>query len=162
MAKVTIKGVFPTYKTLADGTRKAYWYHRPTGTRLPGEKGSPEFLAAYVEAERIAPRETNNTAFLIRDYLLSPKFEKKAARTKAEYRRMLAILEAEFGTLPVKALESPKVRAVFLDYQEEVGRDREREADTPPTIASSSLAPAMPVWLPCAAGPIRGGNSSKR
>ena len=57
MVKVIIKGVFPTYKKLANGTTATYWYHRATGSRLPGEKGSPEFLAAYVEAERLDPLE---------------------------------------------------------------------------------------------------------
>lgn len=136
MVKIKIKGVFPTYKTLADGTRATYWYHRATGTRLAGDKGSAEFSASYVEAERFEPRDTNNVAALIRDYLLGARFAKRADSTKAEYRRMLRILEAEFGKLPIKALESPKVRGVFLDYQEEIGRDREREADNRLTVMS--------------------------
>lgn len=136
MVKVKLKGVFATYKTLADGTRATYLYHRATGTRLPGEMGSPEFLAAYVEAERFDSPDTNNVASLIRDYLLGLRFGKKAESTKAEYRRMLKPLEAEFGKMPIKALESPKVRGVFLDYQEEIGRDREREADNRLTVMS--------------------------
>lgn len=49
------------------GVRKAalrarvkYHYHRGTGAPLPGEKGSPEFWAAYVDAERLAPRDVNS------------------------------------------------------------------------------------------------------
>lgn len=149
MAKVTLKGVFPTYKTLADGTRATYWYHRGTGARLPGEKGSAEFLAAFVEAERLAPRDTANVAALIRDYLLSPRFLKnrkgktKSIKTVKEYRRLATVLEAEFGTMPIKALESPKVRGVFIDYQERIGIDREREADNRLTVLSLIFGYAM-------------------
>ena len=146
MVNVKIKGVNTTTKVLADGSKVKYHYHRGTGASLPGEKGSPEFLAAYVDAERLAARDINNVAALIRDYLLSHRFQKnkkgraKAESTKAEYRRMLTILEAEFGKMPIKALESPKVRGVFIDYQEEVAFDREREADNRLSILSIVFA----------------------
>jgi len=140
MARIRIKGVFSTYKTLADGTRRTYWYHRATGTRLPGEKGSPEFLAAYLEAERIPARDTGTVAALIRSYTTGRKFthtkkgKPKAESTKREYLRMLIALEREFGTMPVKALESPKVNAVFIDYHEAIAIDRPREADNRMTV----------------------------
>jgi integrase len=145
MARVTIKGVFPTYKRLADGTRRVYWYHRATGTRLPGAKGSPEFLAAYLEAEKIPARDTGTVAALIRSYTASRKFthtkkgKPKAESTKKEYLRMLMALEKHFGTLPVKALESPKVNAVFIDYHEAIAIDRPREADNRMTVLSAVL-----------------------
>lgn len=140
MAKITIKGVFPTYKRLADGSRRTYWYHRPTGTRLPGEKGSPEFLAAYLEAEKTPARDTGTVAALIREYTTGRKFthtkkgRPKAESTKREYLRMLTAIEARFGTLPIKALESQKVNAVFIDYHEEIALDRPREADNRMTV----------------------------
>ncbi len=31
MVRADYPGVFATYKTLKDGTRRAYWYHRATG-----------------------------------------------------------------------------------------------------------------------------------
>lgn len=148
MTKVEMKGINTTWKTLADGTRKAYRYHRATGAFLPGDKGSPEFLSAYLEAEKIAPKDTNNVAALIRRYLLSRKFEfrrdgkPKAESTKREYRRMLSALEAEFGSMPIRALESPKVNAVFIDYHEGIAVDRPREADNRMTVFSAVLSEA--------------------
>lgn len=142
MAKITIKGINTVTKRLADGSKATYYYHRGTGAPLPGEKGSPDFLAAYIEAERLAPRDVNNVSALIRDYLFSQRFLKnkkgklKAESTKAEYRRMLTILDAEFGKMPIRALDSPKVRGVFIDYQEGIAIDREREADNRLTILS--------------------------
>src|SRR5215831_6120293 len=77
MVRANLKGVFPTYKTLKDGTRKRYWYHRATGTRLHGEPGSPEFISDFAAAERgipdrLAHRGTLNG--LIREYTLSEEF----------------------------------------------------------------------------------------
>ena len=47
--KLRIKGVYPKHKTLADGTKVTYWYHRRTGARLPEHPESPEFLQRVVE-----------------------------------------------------------------------------------------------------------------
>ena len=135
--KEKIKGVFATRKPLTDGSIRTYWYHRSSGKRLPGDYGSPEFLTAYLEAERLPSPDTHNVGTLIRDYLLSLHFTKKAARTQAEYKRMLKELETRFGTLPIKALESGKVKALFLDYQEEMGSDRPREADNRLSVMSA-------------------------
>lgn len=137
MVRAKIKGVNTVRKRLADGTVRTYHYHRATGAALPGKPGDPAFLAAMVEAERIAPKDVGNVNALIRDYLLSLTFEKKAVSTQREYKRMLTELEAKFGKLPIRALESPRVRGVFLDYQEEIGRDRPREADNRLSVLSA-------------------------
>jgi hypothetical protein len=64
----------------------------------------------------------------------SVEFEEKlAASTQAEYRRMLTAAEAEFGNMPLAALDDPRVRKDFLDWREKVARlSGEREADIPP------------------------------
>jgi integrase len=131
-------------KRLSDGSLAQYSYHRASKTRLIGEYGSPEFLSAYLEAERSAAHSTETVVSLIREYLLSPKFDTKLApRTQAEYRRMLAHLEERFGDLPVKALESPKVRGVFIDYQEQIGRETPREADNRMSVLSAVFSYAF-------------------
>ena len=137
MVRAKIKGVNTVRKRLADGTVRTYHYHRATGAALPGKPGDPAFLAAMVEAERIAPKDVGNVNALVREYLLSLTFEKKAASTQREYRRMLTELERKFGKLSIRALESPRVRGVFLDYQEEIGRDRPREADNRLSVLSA-------------------------
>lgn len=137
MVKAKIKGVNKVRKRLADGTIREYYYHRATGAALPGKPGDPAFLAAMVEAEKIAPKDVGNVNALIREYLLSLTFEKKAASTQREYKRMLTELEVKFGKLSIRALESPRVRGVFLDYQEEIGRDRPREADNRLSVLSA-------------------------
>lgn len=142
--RLGLKGVMCVRKRLSDGSTAVYWYHRASKARLLGEYGSPEFLAAYVDADRSVPRTTETVAGLIKEYLLSPKFDTKLAlRTQAEYRRMLVHLEEKFGDLPVKALESPKVRGVFIDYKEQIGRETPREADNRMSVLSAVFSYAF-------------------
>lgn len=135
MVKADLPGLNKTKKRLADGTIRVYYYHRATGIPLPGNPGDIEFLAAYAEAEKSLPRPAENVAGLVRDYLLSARFERtkkgrpRAESTKKEAQRMLSTLESKFGSLPLRALASSKARALFLDYHEYIGRDRPREAD---------------------------------
>lgn len=139
-----IKGVFATSKLLSDGTKKTYWYHRASKTPLPGKYGSPEFLQAYLEAERIPVVATPTVASLIREFLLSTDFiRNKAKSTQKEYIRMLAHIEREFGEMPIKALESPKVRGVFIGYQERIGSSTPREADNQLSVLSAVFSYAF-------------------
>jgi integrase len=121
---------------------RTHYYHRATGRRLDGEPSSPEFIASYSEAEK-AMRDRLAGTFngLVRSYTLSVEFEQKlAASTQAEYRRMLAAAEAEFGNMPLAALDDPRVRKGFLDWREKVARTSgEREADNRLSAISAML-----------------------
>jgi len=69
---------------------------------------------------------------------------KLAASTKGEYRRMLTAAEAEFGDMPLAALDDPRVRKDFLDWREEVARSSgEREADNRLSAISAMLTWAV-------------------
>lgn len=153
--RVKIRGVNKVKKRLADGTVKTFYYHRPTGAPLPGKPGSAEFMAAFAKADEIAPKDTGTVAALIRTYLLSLKFEKKRASTQREYKRMAAHLEDKFGTMPLRALRSPKVRKVFLDYHEKIGRDHPREADNRLSVLSAIFSYAASRGV-IAENPIKG------
>lgn len=140
MVKAKIKGVFPTYKTLADGTRRKYWYHRASGRRLRGEPGSATFLADYAEAEKPFDYSRGTLAGLIRDYSLSRSFERRAASTKIEYKRMLGRIEHQFGSMPIGALEDPRVRKDFMAWRDTIaGKSGLREADNRLSILSAVL-----------------------
>ena len=148
VVRANLKGVFPTYKTLKDGTRKTYWYHRATGRRLRGEPGSPEFVSDFAGAEqsmrdRLAHGGTFNG--LIREYTLSEEFETGLApSTQMEYRRMLTKAESAFGDMPTGALEDWRVRKDFLDWREKVARQSGlREADYRLSAISAMLTWAV-------------------
>src|SRR5262249_835477 len=64
--------------------------------------------------------------------------------TKIEYRRMLTKAEAEFGDMPIAALEDPQVRRDFMDWREKVARaSGEREADNRLSAVSAMLTWAI-------------------
>src|SRR5262245_32371738 len=150
VVRARIDGVFCTYKDIKTGERAgervAYWYHRATGRRLHGKPGSPEFIADYAAAEKlIRERLAGTFNGLVRGYTLSVEFtEKLAASTQAEYRRLLTAAEAEFGNMPLAALEDPRVRKDFLDWREKVARKSgDREADNRLSAISAMLTWAV-------------------
>jgi integrase len=146
VVRVNIKGVFPTYKTLKDGTRKTYWFHRATGERLHGDPGSPEFIADLAAAEKLMrDRLAGTFNQLVRLYTLSAEFETSlATSTKVEYRRMLTKAESEFGDMPIAALDDAQVRRDFMDWREKVSRaSGEREADNRLSAVSAMLTWAV-------------------
>lgn len=146
MVRANIKGVFATYKTLKDGTRRAYWYHRETGERLRSEPGSPEFIANLAAAEKLTrDRLAGTFNNLVRAFTLSAEFDTTlAASTKVEYRRMLTKAETEFGEMPTAALDDPRVRRDFMDWREKIARSSgEREADNRLSAISAMLTWAV-------------------
>jgi len=143
VVRANLKGVFPTYKTLKDGTRRTYWYHRATGQSLRGNPGSPEFIADYAAAEKtIRDRHAGTLNSLIREYTLSVEFDEKlATSTQAEYKRMLTKAETEFGNMPVAVLDDPRVKRDFLDWREKIARaSGQREADNRLSAISAMLS----------------------
>lgn len=78
-----------------------YYYRPKRGARvaLPGEPGSPEFMAAYEKAARgepveakVGPRlrgEAGTFARLLQDYFSSPDFLSLASSTQRAYRRVM-------------------------------------------------------------------------
>jgi hypothetical protein len=40
-------------RALCDGRHNYHYYHRPTRTKLPGQPGSPDFIAAYQKCEQL-------------------------------------------------------------------------------------------------------------
>jgi integrase len=146
MVRARLEGVFPTYKTLRDGSRRTYWYHRATGARLHGNPGSAEFIADYAAAEKlICDRHAGTLNSLIRSYTSSVEFEEKlASSTQAEYRRMLTKAEPEFGNMPIAALGDPRAKRDFLDWREKIARaSGHREADNRLSAISAMLTWAV-------------------
>lgn len=141
MVRAELYGVNTTRKRLKDGSVRVYYYHRATGQRLRGKPGSPDFLQDYAAAERLMQDRLAGTLNgLIRDYSLSMKFERLADRTKTEYRRMLTKVEGRFGTMPIAALDDPRIRRDFIEWHEAVARaSGAREADNRLSVLSAVL-----------------------
>jgi integrase len=141
MVRARLQGVNTVRKRLADGTIKLYHYHRATGATLSGKPGSPEFLRDYGDAEKsMLDRLAGTFNGLVRDYTLSPEFEKLRETTQKQYRRMLTTAEAKFGKLPLAALEDPRVRQDFMGWRAEIAKaSGDREADNRLGVISAML-----------------------
>jgi integrase len=148
VVRANLKGVFPTYKILRDGTRRRYWYHRAAKKRLRGDPGSAEFMVDYVAAEASIQTPTDDGATfngLARQYTLSAEFQGTLApSTQSEYRRLLKTAEQEFRDLPTAALKEWEVREDFLNWREKVARTSGyREADHRLSAISAMLTWAV-------------------
>lgn len=141
MVRARLQGINTVRKRLADGTIRLYYYHRATGHSLTGAPGSPEFLRDYALAEKtLLDRHAGTFNGLVRDYTLSPEFEKLRESTQREYRRMLTKAEAKFGDLPLAALEDPRVRQDFMTWRATVSKaSGDREADNRLSVISAML-----------------------
>jgi integrase len=128
--RINAKGLHWTTVTLADGTKKIYWYAWRGGPRLVGEYGSPEFIASYnaAIATKIAPPEGRLLA-LLQSYQKSQDFLSLRERTRADYVKQIAKIEQKFGDAPLKALADPRTRGVFLDWRDELALMPKRQAD---------------------------------
>ena len=90
MVRARLQGINTVRKRLSDGTVRLYYYHRATGLPLSGKPGSSEFLRDYGAAEKtMLDRLAGIFNGLVRDYILSPEFEKLRDSTQREYKRML-------------------------------------------------------------------------
>jgi integrase len=141
MVEARLKGINKVRKLLADGSVRIYYYHRATGRRLKGAPESFEFLESYSAAEKATTqRHAGTMVQLIRSYISSPEFEKRAESTRKEYSRMLSKIEDKFGTMPIAALDDPRVRQDFMSWRAEVARSSgNREADNRLSVISALL-----------------------
>lgn len=114
MVTVRLKGV---HVTRAKG--REYHYAWRGGPRLTGEPGSPEYVAAFnaAHASRRAP-VTGTFRQVITAYRASPAYTKLGAHTTRAYAKHLDAIEQKWGTLPLAALDDPKVRRLFLAWQD--------------------------------------------
>lgn len=97
--KRPFKGLHIVRKRLATGEIETYHYAWRGGPRLKAEYGSQAFHAAFVAAYN-QKRDTGKGTFeeAIMQYLTSQKFQDLAPRTQTEYRSLIDIIRAKFGS----------------------------------------------------------------
>ncbi len=136
-----MKGVHRVTKRLASGAVAVYHYAWRGGPRISGEPGSPEFLAALAEANKSAPAHHKGTLQeVFNAYQASPAFTALSDSTRKGYARRLPAIEAEFGDMPIKALEDKRARGEFLDWRDRLAKTSPREADYHMAILALMLA----------------------
>src|SRR5215469_2565490 len=139
--RINVKGLHWTTVTLADGTKKTYWYAWRGGPRLVDEYRSGEFIASYnaAIATKVAAPEGRLLA-LTQGYQQSQDFLGLRERTRIDYIKQIAKIEQRFGDAPLKALADPRTRGVFLDWRDELALKSKRQADYAWTVLARVLS----------------------
>jgi integrase len=139
--RLDVQGVHRVTKRLASGAVAVYHYAWRGGPRLPGEPGSPEFLAALTAAQTEAPKHHAGTLQeVFNAYEHSQSFTTLSDATRQGYARRLPAIAAEFGDMPIKALTDTRVRGEFLDWRDKIAAKSPREADYHLAILALILA----------------------
>ena len=166
--RVKLKGINSKRKRLAGGGFKTYWYAWKGGPRLRGEPGTPEFMASYNEAvaAKIAP--SGLLLALLFQFQDSAEFQFGISpRTRKDYIKQIKRIGRAFGDFPIKAMNDPRARSVFLEWRDRLAQTSLRQAD----YAYSTLARIL-SWAhnrglitknPCAkAGKLYHGNRASK
>lgn len=140
-----LKGIHKTSKKLADGTKRHYYYawKGKGAPLLKGEYGSKEFIASYLEVVEVhikSPVKRTTLGFLIREYETSNKFKQLAPRTRADYTKILNVIEKEFSEFPLSASDNPKTRVIFHKWREKLSGRSARQADYHFAVLSAVFA----------------------
>ena len=155
--RIRLKGLNSVTKKLADGTRRTYWYAWKGGPPLPGEPGTPQFMAAYNEAvaRKVVP-PTGTLISLLHQYQASDDFLRLADETRRGYVKMITRIEKAFGDFPLAALTDRRTRGVFMAWRDKCALTSRRQADYGWTVLSRVLSWALDRGLvainPCERG----------
>jgi integrase len=156
--RVCLRGINSKRKRLADGSFKTYYWAWKGGPPLRGKPGSPEFIASYNEAvaRKVAPPTGVLLALLFR-FQESGEFQFGISpRTRRDYIKQIKRIEYAFGDFPIKALNDPRARSVFLDWRDRLAKTSLRQADyaygTLARILSWAHNRGLIATNPCAKG----------
>jgi integrase len=156
--RIRLKGLNSITKTLADGTRRTYWYAWKGGPPLTGEPGAPEFIASYNAAVASkVPAPTGTLLALLFRFQDSGEFQHGiSSRTRRDYIKQIKRIERAFGDFPIKALNDPRAIDIFLKWRDQLAQTSLRQADyaygTLARIFSWAFKRRLITTNPCAGG----------
>lgn len=155
--RIDLKGLNSVSKKLKSGERITYYYAWKGGPRLTGAFGSAEFLASFAEAMRSRSRSYDDVLRSVLDrYQDSSDFADLAARSKADYRKHLRVIDAEFGDFPLVALQDRRTRGEFMAWRDRLATKSRRQADYSWAVLARVLSWALDRGFvlvnPCRAG----------
>lgn len=140
---IALKGLHKVKRRLAGGGESVHYYAWRGGPKIEATAGTAEFIAEFKELTKgrdapIAPR--NDLQGLIDAYRSTSDFTSLSDSTRKEYARYIRKIEAEFGDMPIKAINDPAVRGLFLDWRDGLANGGTRAADYAFAVLSKVLA----------------------
>jgi integrase len=156
--RVRLKGINSVTKTLADGSRKTFYYAWKSGPRLSGDPGTPEFIASYNEAiaSKVVPPK-GTLLSVLQQYQASEDFRGLADSTRRSYVALITRIEKAFGDFPLSGLPDRRTRGIFLNWRDHIASNAgRRQADYAWSVLALVLSWGLDRGLvtanPCARG----------
>lgn len=125
-----LPGVHRVRVRLAGGRVAAYWYAWRGGPRILAvtarsdaeltrlvELAAADAVTTFKQLVRPAAAD-NHLSGLVQRYLESAEYGRLAPRTKTDLRKHLDVVRTDLGDMPLKLLEAPSVRKVFIDWRD--------------------------------------------
>lgn len=142
--RVRLKGLNSKTKTLADGTKRTYWYAWKGGPSLDGKPGTPEFMASYNAAVAGRKKTTEGTLLsILQDFQKSQDFLGLGDITRKDYIRHIRGIETEFADFPLGALTDRRSRGEFMAWRDRLAISSRRQADYAWSVLARILAWAL-------------------
>jgi len=114
--RVHLKGIHTTYKRLANGKTKKYYYAWKNGPRVDAEPGTPEFVRLYGEACKKKPAADTMRSLI--DYFKdSDEYKVGSIHSRRAYNQYLKLIDGKFGTMPIAAIEDKRARGEFKMFR---------------------------------------------
>jgi hypothetical protein len=156
--RVRLRGVNSITKTLADGSKRTYYYAWKGGPPLRGEPGTPEFIHSYNEAiaRKVVPPQ-GVLLSILQGYQSSGEFLGCGERTRADYIKHIRTIEKEFGDFPLAALTDRRTRGEFMAWRDQLALKSRRQADYAWQVLALILSWALDRGLIMANPCTRGG-----
>lgn len=115
---VKLRGIHTTFKTLAGGKQKKYFYAWKGGPRIDAIPGTPDFQRLYNEAVAIKKAPAKGTMSSLVDYFKdTDEYKQKSKSTRRAYDAYLKLIEGKFGTMPLAAIEDKRARGEFKTWR---------------------------------------------
>jgi integrase len=115
---VELKGLHSTKKMLADGSVKRYFYAWKNGPRILAEYGTPAFVIEFHEHHKALRQPDDTTVASIITHYKATELPTLKPSTRKDYTRYIALIETEFGDMPLSSLSERGARAIFKDWRQ--------------------------------------------
>jgi integrase len=126
--RVNLKGIHVTYKRLASGEVKKYYYAWKGGPRIDAEPGTPDFVRLYGEATSAKPTSAATFRSLIDYFKDQNEYKSLSDSSRRAYDSYLNLIDEKFGTMPIEAVEDKRARGDFKTFRNTFA-DKPRKAD---------------------------------
>ncbi len=155
--RVKLKGINTVRARLADGTVKVYYYAWKGGPPLEGKPGTPEFVNSFMEAAKQRVTTPKNTlSYVLQEYQKSDAFADLAPSSRKNFIRIIRVIEADFGDLPLPALKAKGIRLKFKEWRKKIAERSPSYADMHWMVLARILSWAVEETLidvnPCTRG----------